>query len=209
MLAISNPVSPMMPWGHFAVAFLPYLAYRLLRDRELPARRHTVVLLFATQLPDLVDKPLAWSVHLLPSGRSLAHSLFVAVPLVVLVAVLASRRGRPELGPLFTLGYLSHVFGDVYRTLLFAPPEQWAGTYVTSLFWPLLPVQASETTAFLYYFARVDPARYGQVAVGVALFGLLFAAPEIRAALEKYRLPGEQSPDEGVTTTGGPGLDAD
>lgn len=59
MPATENRVSTMMPWGHFAVAFLPYLAYRLLRHRDLPPRRNVLFLLFATQLPDLIDKPLA------------------------------------------------------------------------------------------------------------------------------------------------------
>jgi|AntDeeMetagen192_2_1112575.scaffolds.fasta_scaffold01606_4 hypothetical protein len=209
MSAGENQLSTMMPWGHFAVAFLPYLAYRLVGHRDLPSRRATLFLLVASQLPDLIDKPLAWSLHLLPSGRSLAHSLLIAVPLVVLVSVLAARRGRAELGPLFGFGYLTHVVGDVYRALLYTAPDQWAGTYVASLVWPLAPIPASETTAFLYYFLRVSPTRYGQVAVGLVLFGLCFAAPEIRAVLERRRLPGDPADDDVAVATTDHRFDAD
>jgi len=145
----------MMPWGHFAVAFLPYLAYRLVGHRDLPSRRATCSC--SWPVPDLIDKPLAWSLHLLPSGR-LAGSLAVdRRPARRPVSVLAARRGRAELGPLFGFGYLTHVVGDVYRALLYTAPDQWAGTYVASLVWPLAPIPASETTAFLYYFLRVSP----------------------------------------------------
>lgn len=190
----------MMPWAHFAVAFLPYLAYRLLKYRALPSRRTTLFLLLATQLPDLIDKPLAWGLHLLPSGRSLAHSIFFAIPLVVTVGVLTWRRGRPAVGSLFAFAYLSHVFADVYNILLSVPTEQWSSTFLTSLYWPLLPVQPPKTAAFLPHFTRVDPARYGYVAIGLVLFGLLFASPEIRDALERHRPPRTRDSEDVATT---------
>jgi len=49
-------------------------------------------LLFATQLPDLVDKTLGWSLDVLPSGRSLAHSLFTTVLLVFIVSLIGRRK---------------------------------------------------------------------------------------------------------------------
>lgn len=60
------------------MTYVPYALDTLVRERRLPNAKHTVVPLYATQLPDLIDKPLAWSVGILPTGRSLAHSLLTA-----------------------------------------------------------------------------------------------------------------------------------
>lgn len=115
------------------------------------------------------------------------------------MAVLAARRDRTASAVLFAVDYLSHLFSDVYGTLLSVPPDQWSSTYIASLVWPLLPVPGSETMAFLPYFTRVEPTRYAQVAVGLALFGIIFAAPEIRKALERRRPPQNQPPDDTQT----------
>lgn len=199
----------MMPWGHFAVAFLPYLAYKLIKCRSLPSRQATIFLLVASQLPDLIDKPLAWSLHILPSGRSLGHSLLFAVPLVLVISLFATRRGRSELGTLFTFGYLSHVFGDIYNTLLYVPTDQWASTFVASLYWPLLPIIPEETMTFLPHFTRIDPTRYSQVGIGLVVFAVFFAYPEIASAFEKYRTPAKPAPEEIATATGDHEFNAD
>ncbi|WP_205628371.1 metal-dependent hydrolase [Haloprofundus marisrubri] len=124
-----------MPWGHLGFGYVLYTLYVHAVYRRSPADVPTLVLVFATQFPDLVDKPLAWGLQLLPSGRSLAHSLFVAAAVIALVAVVASRRGYPEVGPAFAIGYLSHLLGDSYRALL-------AGQFyeVSFLLWPLYPI---------------------------------------------------------------------
>jgi hypothetical protein len=92
-------------------------------------------------LPDVVDKPLGWGTTLLPGGHSLAHSLFVALPLVGLVALLARRRGVAPLGTAFGVGYLSHLPGDVVYPLATGGEAAWR-----FLFWPLLSAQGSLTT---------------------------------------------------------------
>jgi len=176
-----------MPWGHFAVVFFPYLAYRLIQRKKFPSRHAMLFLLFSSQLPDLIDKPLAWGIQLLPSGRSLAHSLFFAIPLILLVTAFFFRRGRPALGTLFTFGYLSHVFGDIYNLLLTIPPSQWRATYVASLYWPLVSIPEPDVMPLIYYFTRVSFSRYVHGSFGIVLFSLIFFYPEIAAMLEKRR----------------------
>lgn len=123
----------MLPGRHFAVAYIPYALYTLVREKHLPNARHTVILLWATQLPDLIDKPLAWSFHFLPSSRSLAHLVFFAVPYVLVVTAVAWKTDRPKLGALFTFGYLSHIYADVYPSV-FDPVHHFLPNHYFPLF---------------------------------------------------------------------------
>lgn len=102
----------MWPWGHAAVGYLLYSAYVRAGFDSRPAGPQVLALAVGTQLPDLVDKPLAWQFHVLPNGRSVGHSLLVFA-LVVLVAWLALQRTSRDV-PLtaFGIGYLSHLLGD-------------------------------------------------------------------------------------------------
>jgi hypothetical protein len=104
-----------------------------------------VVLTVATQLPDLIDKPLAYSVGVLPEGRSLAHSLLVAVPLCVLALGLARRETgwRSRSGVAFVAGYATHLLGDSIWDLLALRAEG-----LTFLVWPLLAAPDYDTTSF-------------------------------------------------------------
>jgi len=103
----------MWPWEHLAVGYLFYSGGVHLWYRRPPTESAVFVLALATQLPDLVDKPLAWSFRVLPHGLSLAHSLVFAVPFLAVVALVADRYGRRELGVAATVGYLSHLASDV------------------------------------------------------------------------------------------------
>ncbi|GAA0456025.1 metal-dependent hydrolase [Halococcus dombrowskii] len=124
----------MLPWGHLAFGYLLVSALvRVVPDWEMD-RTTVLLVLLGTQFPDLVDKPLAWTFHVLPSGRSLAHSLFALVAVCALVGYYYRRRGRPDLGVAFTVGYGSHLIGDGYGYLLSGEY-----TYLSSLGWPLLP----------------------------------------------------------------------
>lgn len=127
----------MLPWEHAAVAYLLYSGYSRVRYGEPPKGWPVLIVLFASQLPDLIDKPLAWHFGVLPSGRSLAHSIFVGVPLSALVLGLAHRRGRPELGSAFTIGYLSHLATDA------VPLYPSASTSFESILWPLFDQEYS------------------------------------------------------------------
>lgn len=124
----------MWPWGHLAFGYFSYSVFtRLSSLRELDGYS-VLLVVFGTQFPDIVDKPLAWTFHVLPSGRSLAHSVFVAVFVSILVGMYCRYRGRSDLGIAFTVGYVSHLIGDGLGVLL-------AGeyAYLSYLGWPILP----------------------------------------------------------------------
>jgi len=84
----------MWPWGHLAAAFLVYAVYSRVRYGHRPTEATAVLVALGSQLPDLVDKPLAWTVGALPTGRSLAHSLLILGPLLAVAYLYASRRDR-------------------------------------------------------------------------------------------------------------------
>ncbi|WP_336001816.1 metal-dependent hydrolase [Halorientalis halophila] len=124
----------MWPWGHAAVGYLLYTVYRRKRFDLRPHGVAVVALAVGTQLPDLIDKPLAWQYALLPNGRSLGHSLVVALLLVALLWVVARRVDAGESAVAFGVGYVGHLFGDAFYHVL-------AGEfyYLGFLGWPLVP----------------------------------------------------------------------
>lgn len=130
----------MFPWGHAAVGYLLYAALVRYRFGERPAGAPVLALAVGTQFPDLVDKPLAWYLGVLPSGRSLAHSVFFAILLIAIVRRVARRYERRELSVAFALGYLSHLFGDVVYPIA---RGEWEAIRI--VLWPLVPQPGSET----------------------------------------------------------------
>jgi len=84
----------MWPWGHLAAAYLVYVAYSRIRYRHRPTEATAILVALGSQLPDLIDKPLAWTLAVLPAGRSLAHSLLVLGPLLAAAYLFARRRDR-------------------------------------------------------------------------------------------------------------------
>lgn len=124
----------MWPWGHAAFGYvLVSLGSRVTRGNP-PSGAAVFALLFATQLPDLVDKPLSWVFHLFPQGVSVAHSVFVAVPLGLLVVAGAYRLERLEVGAAFTVGWWSHLVGDVGAALLYGFGPEFA---LKRVLWPV------------------------------------------------------------------------
>ena len=103
----------MWPWGHLAFGYVFYSLVSRLWFDEPPRGPAVYVLAIATQIPDLVDKPLSWVFGVIPTGYSVAHSVFVAVPLGVAVALLAWRRDHLGAGIAFVVGYWSHLLGDL------------------------------------------------------------------------------------------------
>lgn len=132
------------PLNHFLVAFLPLTVYTLIRYRRPPTGVAILVLLFATQLPDLIDKPLAWTFGILPSGRMLAHSLVLAVPIVITLVSVTHRRGYGALGNVFAVGYLSHLVGDFYPALFLGRDYY----FFPNMFWPLLAANPDPEPSF-------------------------------------------------------------
>lgn len=162
----------MWPWGHLAVGYLAFtLAVRTRAERR-PRGGETLVLAVWTQFPDLVDKPLALTLGVLPSGRSLAHSLLVAVPILVLVTAYARRRGYASLGVAAATGYLTHLAGDSLRPVATGEFES-----LGSLAWPitaLAPSSGPGGHGILDVVLSVSPTPY--VAFQVALVGIAAAA---------------------------------
>jgi hypothetical protein len=122
----------MWPWSHAAIGYLLYSVGTRLDGRR-PNGSPVIVLLIATQLPDLVDKPLSWVVGVFPQGYAVAHSVFVAVPLCIAVLVVTVRRQRRDWGIAFLIGYGSHLVGDILFGLLKSNPYA-----VERVLWPLV-----------------------------------------------------------------------
>lgn len=127
----------MWPWEHAAIGYIAYSLLCRLRG-EVPSDGAVIALLVGTQLPDLIDKPLAWEFGLLPSGRTLAHSLLFAVPVCLVVYLVARRSDRRQVGVAFGLGYLLHLPADVLAQPLYGAPLS-----LNFLLWPALPVAPS------------------------------------------------------------------
>lgn len=144
----------MWPWEHLAVGYLAYsLLVRLHRGHPPRGRLAIAALALGTQFPDLVDKPLAWVFHVLPSGTSLAHSVFFAVPFVALIYGLAWALDRPWVGGAFGIGYLLHLPADVLYVALYGSQITWS-----VLLWPLYSTPADGQVGFFenvaYYFGN-------------------------------------------------------
>ncbi len=135
----------MWPWGHLAVGYIVYATYTRYRHTEYPSGAPVVFLTIATQLPDLIDKPLAYEVGVLPEGRSLAHSLLFAVLLCLLALAVARRETdwRANSGVAVVVGYSTHLFGDSIRSLLVLNLDG-----LTFLAWPVLAAPDYATTSF-------------------------------------------------------------
>lgn len=159
----------MWPPGHLAVGYLVYRGILAVDDGRRPAPLPVVVLGFATLLPDLVDKPLAWYLGLLATGRSLGHSALVLSGVGVVSYVVLRRDGREEIAVGFTVGALSHVLVD-------AVPSLWDPTNTYRfLLWPVQTVPPSgggtPTLTSVFFDAVTEPYFLGQF----LLFGLAVA----------------------------------
>lgn len=130
----------MWPWAHLAVGYLLYTALVWYRGHRVPTDLSALALALGTQAPDLIDKPLAWYLPILPGGRSLAHSLFAVA--VVLTGTVAVRRYRARAGPwvAFAVGYATHPLADAVDPIYFDAYED-----LSFLLWPLTSIPAKET----------------------------------------------------------------
>ncbi len=136
------------------MAYLLYSLYSRLRRGHRPTAATALVVAVASQAPDLVDKPFAWTFSVLPSGRSLAHSLLVVVPVVALVYSLARVRdeGEEPLAVAFGIGALTHLFGDALYSLV-----DLEFRHVGFLLWPAIPpVEYEVEQSFLAHFALIE-----------------------------------------------------
>ncbi|WP_101296926.1 metal-dependent hydrolase [Halegenticoccus soli] len=102
----------MWPWEHAIFGYVAYSAWCHAVYRDSPDGRGALCVIFASLLPDLIDKTLAWEFGVFASGYALGHSVFFAVPLSAGAVVLARRIGYPRTGIAFAVGYLLHLLGD-------------------------------------------------------------------------------------------------
>lgn len=133
----------MWPWGHLAVGYVAFSAFVRVRLESPLGDRAVVVLAVATQLPDLIDKPLAWQFGLLSNGIGVAHSLLVGVPLALAAGLVIWQTGRQQLGAAVAIGYGSHVLGDLLFGALFSEPP-----LLPAFLWPLYGTPPSTTPGF-------------------------------------------------------------
>jgi hypothetical protein len=124
----------MFPWGHAAVGYLCYSLAIHLRYRSSPTGPAVLALAVGTQFPDLIDKPLAWTFSLLPSGRSLGHSLLVALLIGIIVWRLSQRYDRQLEAGAFLLGHFAHIVADITPAVI---ARDWEP--LGALLWPLTP----------------------------------------------------------------------
>lgn len=161
----------MWPWGHLAVGYLLYSAYAHHQFDQTPRGLAVIVLAVGTQFPDAIDKPLAWTFAILPSGRSLAHSLFAAAAVIAVVAALAKAyddgRGGRLVVP-FGLGYLSHLAADgVY------PVSVGAYADLSYLLWPVVAVGPDASPSFLAHFMNMELTTFSMIQLGLVLVALV------------------------------------
>lgn len=134
----------MWPWEHVVVGYLAYSATVHLWRRRAPRPSEAGLVVFASLLPDLIDKPLAWSLQLVSSGYGPAHSVFFVLPAIALVSARWGARGRPWRAVAFATGYLLHVPSDVLH-------QARDGALDPSVFlWPVIVYEPSgEQAGFL------------------------------------------------------------
>lgn len=188
----------MLPWGHAALGYLCYSLWRRLHG-ETPSRGTLVLALgIGTQFPDIVDKPLAWSFALLPSGRSLAHSLVVLLPVALLFIAMQRRAARrasahptdsrpATVGGAFLFGWAAHLLGDSWQFLI------GRADCVSFLLWPITPLcpydESGSVTAHLLAVEFSANTQLGLVLTAVAIVvWLLDGSPgydELRQALSR------------------------
>jgi hypothetical protein len=145
----------MWPWGHAAVGYLLYSGYLRARAAGPPSGPAALAVLLGTQFPDLVDKPLAWTATVLPTGRSLAHSWLVAAVVLGLAWWLLDERRRTLLGPL-AAGWFSHGLADAIGTVLGGDLA-----YLGFLLWPATTTPPYETDhSFLAHLLGIELTPY-------------------------------------------------
>ncbi|WP_423747212.1 metal-dependent hydrolase (plasmid) [Haladaptatus sp. SPP-AMP-3] len=145
----------MWPWGHLAVGYLCYSLWCRYRNRP-PSALGAVTVAVGTQFPDLIDKPLAWTFALLPTGRSLTHSVFTAGLLLAALWVGARRYEKHLPLGAFAIGYLSHLAMDAVKPVM-------NGNFgdTSFLLWPVLSQPAYSTPkSFLAHFAEFEPTPF-------------------------------------------------
>ncbi|WP_336360165.1 metal-dependent hydrolase [Haladaptatus sp. ZSTT2] len=173
----------MWPWGHLAVGYLLYSLYYRAKGTDIPSAGVFLVAL-GTQFPDLIDKPLGWTFGLLPSGRSLAHSLFTTLVVIAIAVAIGKRLSRVRLGWAFALGYLSHLVADGLYPVL-----EREFIFLSYLGWPLLPVAPyeHEPASILAHFLSMQWSAYFALELVLTALALVVWVADGRPGLNVLR----------------------
>lgn len=177
----------MWPWEHVAVGYVLFSLGLRLSGRAGPADVEAICLLGATLFPDVIDKTLSWGFGVFPTGYAVGHSVFVALP----VGLLVLGRGIPRLprraSVAVVVGYWSHLLGDVLDPLRYND-----GLIVDRVLWPVATELPYETEyglrrglvyleAFLAELASMDASTvfllYLLLPIGTVLLWLFDSAP--------------------------------
>lgn len=153
----------MWPWGHLAVGYLGYSLVCRYKTSRPPSAVGAILLVIGTQFPDLLGKPLAWTFGVLPSGRSLFHSVLTCVVILGGLWYWSKHTQKDWRIPLhaFAFGYVSHLFGDALNPLMHGEFSR-----VSFLLWPLLPTLEYETQqSFIAHFTQIDPTPFFTVQI--------------------------------------------
>lgn len=179
----------MLPWGHLAVGYLCLSLAVRLRYRVSPRGPAAIAVAIGTQLPDLIDKPLAWRFGVIPSGRSLAHSLLFLAVLAAIAWALATRYDRRLEAGAFVGVYLSHILADMLPAAL---AGEWA--QLGALLWPITPVyQYPEDLDYtiIGFFLELEPAALVSPELGLTIVAIALwvhdGTPGIGTALRAGR----------------------
>ncbi|MDS0282648.1 metal-dependent hydrolase [Haloarcula onubensis] len=189
----------MWPWEHVAVGYLLYSGYVHLRHGESPGPLAAVAVAVGALFPDLVDKPLAWTVAVFPSGVSVAHSVFTVATLCAVVLLLTGWLGRLAAGTAFCVAYAAHVPADALYQLVVGNPLR-PEAYV----WPLVVIESGGHGGFLdnfrYYLVRflaflTTPRGMLFLGLELALLGTALAVWVVDDCPGAGFVPGVGSPD--------------
>ncbi|SFC19456.1 LexA-binding, inner membrane-associated putative hydrolase [Halobiforma haloterrestris] len=159
----------MWPWEHLLVAYGLYSLTTNVLLRRSPSAGETIAVVVASQLPDLVDKPLAWTYGVTETGYAIGHSAFVAPLACLATLVAADRYGDRVLAGAFSLAYGSHLVTDVFNPMRSGrPPEP------RVLLWPLASPPTGDHGGlfdhFVVYFVRyANQPLAGGLSAAVAL----------------------------------------
>lgn len=173
----------MWPWGHAAVGYLAYAGWcRLAGDRQ-PTAVPAMAVVFGAVLPDLIDKPLAWWLNVLPTGRALGHSLLFVLPVVGMLWLVLDRRHSGVVAALGG-GWLTHLVADGVG----AEPA-----YLGYLLWPVTTTPPYPTEqSFAAHFTSVVLNPFFILQLVLALVALLVwhrdGRPGISAVRKRLRL---------------------
>lgn len=180
----------MLPWGHAAFGYLLYSVYSRSQLNHPPIGLTVYALAIGTQFPDIIDKPLTWTIPLLPYGRSFAHSLFTLMVFLSVLWVVFSHSDQRELIVAFGVGYASHLIADGIGPAL-------NGDYLGLgyLFWPLTSVREEGTRSFVSFFLNLEPTPLMTAGILLTILVLLLwvydGMPGVKDMLE-MRAPGKR-----------------